>query len=104
MAVANLANHRREILNNPDLKNRDYCARGIPFVSSTLDDDFPTDFPFILSAEPKESPIDIDKIIQFYSELRDTHPKYSEEMRSFAGRKLSWEAKFKPLVERILAH
>ena len=78
------------------LKAREYCVRGIPFISSTDDSDFEEKFPFRFQIEPTESPIDVALVLNYYKVL---HKKYSNEYQneliSFAAEKLSWEYKLK---------
>jgi hypothetical protein len=64
--------------------------------------DFPEDFPFSLRVEPNDSPIDIQKVVSFYEKLKKNYPNHSLLMRKYAEEKLSWEAKMKPLIEKIL--
>ncbi len=46
------------------LKNREYCARGIPFFYSQIDPDF-EDTNFIYKVPSNDQPIDINAIIEF---------------------------------------
>lgn len=85
---------------NP-LKAREYCARGIPFVKSYLDPDFPDTFPLALNIPNDDTPVDIDKVINWYEDLSKKHPDYSLEMRKYAEENLSWDAKMKPIIEKI---
>jgi glycosyltransferase involved in cell wall biosynthesis len=101
VAVASLGMHRSNLKTGSTLKVREYCARGIPFVVGYEDVDFPKDFPFSLRIPSDESPIDIQKVISFYKELKKTHSDYPLLMRKYAEEHLSWEVKMKPLVERI---
>lgn len=102
VGIGALGNHRKKLLTTSELKIREYCARGIPFVSASYDPDFPEDFPFLLRIPSDESPVDIQKVISFYKELKKTHPDYPLLMRKYAEEHLSWEIKMKPLVERIM--
>lgn len=102
VAVASLGMHRSNLKTGSTLKVREYCARGIPFVVGYKDVDFPEDFPFLLRIPSDESPVDIQKVISFYEELKKTHPDYPLLMRKYAEEHLSWEIKMKPLVERIM--
>jgi len=85
---------------NP-LKSREYCARGIPFVKSFLDPDFPCSFPFALNIPNDDTPVDIDNVVNWYEDLSKKHPDYSLEMRKYAEENLSWDAKMKPVIEKI---
>jgi hypothetical protein len=102
VGIGALGNHRKKLLTTSELKIREYCARGIPFVSASYDPDFPKDFPFSLRIPSDESPIDIQKVISFYKELKKTHSDYPLLMRKYAEEHLSWKVKMKPLVEKIM--
>ncbi|MBZ4661348.1 glycosyltransferase [Thermotoga petrophila] len=102
VAVASLGMHRSKLITGNTLKVREYCARGIPFIVGYRDVDFPEDFPFSLRVEPNDSPIDIQKVVSFYEKLKKNYPNHSLLMRKYAEEKLSWEAKMKPLIEKIL--
>ncbi|MBQ0060380.1 MAG: glycosyltransferase family 1 protein [Bacteroidales bacterium] len=64
--IGSLARHRSGIDKIKTLKNREYAARGIPFIYSETDDDF-ENMPYILKAPADESEIEIETIINFYS-------------------------------------
>lgn len=66
--IGSLARHRVGITHIKTLKNREYAARGIPFIYSETDSDFDQQ-PYVLKAPADESPIDIPAIISFYRAL-----------------------------------
>ncbi len=101
IAFGSLGNHRKGLYADSALKNREYCARGIPFVIASEDQDFPESFPFVFRVPPDESPIDIDKVIQWYENLSMKHPDFSAQMRKYAEENLSWDAKMRPVINRI---
>ncbi|KAF2959893.1 glycosyltransferase [Thermotoga sp. 38H-to] len=100
VALGSLGNHRKRIFVESALKNREYCARGIPFVISSNDPDFPQSFKYVFRVPADESPVNIDAIVTFYENIKNEN--YSLKMRKYAEEKLSWEAKMKPLIEKIL--
>ena len=55
-AIGSLARHRSHIDKIKTLKNREYAARGIPFIYSETDEDFDR-MPYILKAPADESAI-----------------------------------------------
>jgi len=101
IALGSLGNHRKGLNSDSALKNREYCARGIPFVIASSDPDFPESFPYILKIPSDDSPVDINEIVEWYEELTNSHPNYSTEMRKYAEEHLSWDAKMKPVIEKI---
>jgi len=94
-AVGSLARHRSGITDIKTLKNREYAVRGIPFIYSETDDDFEK-MPYILKAPADETPIDIEKVLQFYDSLTIT----PEEIRSTVGF-LSWKNQMKRVIDQL---
>jgi hypothetical protein len=101
IAFGSLGNHRKGLYGDSALKNREYCARGIPFVIASNDQDFQESFPYVFRIPKDDSPVDIDKVINWYENLSKKHPDYSLEMRKYAEENLSWDAKMKPVIEKI---
>lgn len=99
VGIGSLANHRKKLTRDSALKNREYCARGIPFIIASDDSAFKKDFKYILKVEPNETPIDIKKVIEFYNSVKDKD--YTNEMRKYAEKNLTWEAVMKPVIDAI---
>ncbi len=83
------------------LKNREYCARGILFVIAYEDWDFPETFPFVHRISKDDTPVDVSQVIKWHENLIKEYPNYSMEMRRYAEENLSWDAKMKPVIEKI---
>ena len=92
-AIGSLARHRSGITYIKTLKNREYATRGIPFIYSEIDSDF-EDKPYIIKALPDESPIDIQKIVDFI----ETHNFYPAEIRKTVEN-LTWKIQMKRVVD-----
>jgi len=101
IALGSLGNHRKGLYADSALKNREYCARGIPFVIASDDQDFPETFPFVYRIPKDDTPVDVSQVIKWYENLIKEHPNYSIEMRKYAEENLSWDAKMKPVIEKI---
>lgn len=95
-AIASLARHRCGITKIKTLKNREYAARGIPFIYSETDEDF-EDMPYIIKAPADETPIDIGSILDFCN----SHQFDPQEIRESIEGKLSWESQVKVVVDSI---
>lgn len=63
-AIGSLARHRSGITRIKTLKNREYAARGIPFIYSEEDSDF-NQQPYVLKAPADDSPVEICQILDF---------------------------------------
>ena len=94
MGVASLGRHRSNITSMKSLKNREYAARGIPFVYSETDDDFEK-MPYILKAPADDSPLDIGEVVAFY---------YSQNLEPVKIRNtiidtLSWNVQMRKVID-----
>ena len=94
-AIGSLGRHRSGITNIKTLKNREYAARGIPFIYSETDNDF-EDKPYIIKAPSDESPVNIRQIIDFI----DTHDVNPTEIRNTVEH-LSWRFQMEKVVREI---
>jgi glycosyltransferase involved in cell wall biosynthesis len=90
LGIGVLGPHRKKLVEAASLKLREYCARGLPIVDSTVDVDF-TDFPYIHRLESNEEPVDIDELIDFFNSC--AAEDYPRNMRVFAHDKLDWRNK-----------
>ena len=93
--IGSLGRHRVGIEQIKTLKNREYAARGIPFAYSETDSDF-DDKPYVLKAPADESPIDIQRIIDFYRAL-----KMSPREIRYSIKNLSWEKQMEHVINNI---
>lgn len=85
LGIGSLGRHRVGIQRIKTLKNREYAARGIPFIYSETDSDFDNK-PYILKFPADETPINIHDIIKFYQELTLTPLQIRDSIKN-----LSWE-------------
>lgn len=100
IGIGSLGLHRMSLKQASVLKNREYCARGLPFAYSFEDCDFPNNLEFILQLPPNDTPIDIIKLYSFaYKFKDDTHIKL--KMREYATDNLDWNVKMKKLSNFI---
>lgn len=95
MGIASLARHRSNIYNIKTLKNREYAARGIPFIYSETDTDFEKR-PYILKVPANESPINIEQLIVFYRSVRET----PQEIRDSISH-LSWKNQMQKVINEV---
>jgi hypothetical protein len=95
MAVGSLARHRCGISCIKTLKNREYAARGIPFLYSETDADFDGQ-PYVLKVAPDETPVDIPRVVDFYRSRSWDSPGIR---RSVEG--LSWRRQMQRVVDEL---
>ena len=93
--VGSLGRHRVGIDRIKTLKNREYAARGIPFIYSETDSDF-DDKPYVLKVPADDSPIDIYRIINFYRQS-----PYSPQQIRNSIEDLSWKNQMMKVIKTI---
>lgn len=86
-AIGSLGRHRSGITYLQSLKNREYAARGIPFIYSESDRSFDNMF-YVLKAPVDDSPIDICQILNF--------EKYEpKDIRNTVVNDMSWSSQMR---------
>jgi glycosyltransferase involved in cell wall biosynthesis len=100
IAIGNLGIHRIGLCVATPLKNREYCARGMPFIYGFFDPDFSGKMEFALEIPANDDPVDFQAIIDLHRRVitdTDSHLK----IRKYAEEHLSWEMKMKPICDYI---
>ncbi|ENK1242703.1 glycosyltransferase [Clostridium botulinum] len=98
IGVGSLGMYRKGLIDGSELKNREYCSRGIPFIFAYNDKDFPKNFKYAMKVKNDNSNIDINSIIKFYEELK-TDNDVIYNMRSYAEKNLTWKKKMGIVLE-----
>ena len=94
-AIGSLGRHRNGITVIKTLKNREYATRGLPFIYSEQDSDFDQQ-PYVIKAPADESPIDIQRIIDFV----DHFQMKPEEIRKTVEH-LAWKIQMQWVVDQL---
>ncbi len=79
-----------------DLKSREYCARGMPFLADKLENDFQAVAGFVHVSPEDDSPIDLIEVFDWYQRIRSEDR--AATLRAHAEKHLSWDAKMEPVV------
>jgi len=95
MGIGSLGRHRVGIQQIKTLKNREYAARGIPFVYSENDSDF-DNRPYVLKVPADESPIDIQQVVDFYKHFNMAATEIRNSIQD-----LSWTSQMKHVIEEV---
>ena len=95
LGIGSLGRHRSGITNIKTLKNREYAARGIPFIYSEIDEDF-ENMPYIMKIPADESPVDVQQVINFYNSTNLTPTTIREAIKH-----LSWKEQMKKVIDSI---
>jgi glycosyltransferase involved in cell wall biosynthesis len=98
VGISSIGMHRLTV-DTSNIKSREFCARGLPFVYAYEDRDFNPNLHFVLRLPADESAIDIGEIVRFFDLLRATRPNYALEMHDYAERSLTWHAKMQPVID-----
>lgn len=93
--IGSLGRHRSGIYDIKPLKNREYAARGIPFVFSENDEDFDNQ-PFVLKAPANDTPIDIQSLIDFYKSVTLTPSQIRDSIKN-----LSWKHQMQTVIDTL---
>jgi len=100
IAIGSLGIHRNGMKQASALKVREYCSRGMPFMISNEDPDFPDSVAWCLHLPPDETPVDIDAVLSFYNAVCPD-PAHPAIMRRYAEENLDWSIKFLKMKEFI---
>lgn len=95
-AIGSLGRHRSGITVIKTLKNREYATRGIPFIYSEQDSDFDNQ-PYVLKAPADESPIDIQRIVDFVE-----HFTMQPAVIRRSVEHLTWKIQMQRVVEEVI--
>lgn len=93
--IGSLGRHRVGIDHIKTLKNREYAARGIPFIYSETDTDFDNK-PYVLKMPAEETAINIEDIISFYQQLAITPQQIRDSIEN-----LSWKHQMEKVVKAV---
>ena len=93
--IGSLGRHRVGIDHIKTLKNREYAARGIPFVYSETDTDF-DQRPYVLKVPADETTVRIEDIIGFYQQLTITPQEIRDSIAN-----LSWKHQMGKVINTV---
>lgn len=93
--IGSLGRHRVGIQQIKTLKNREYAARGIPFIYSETDNDFDNK-PYVLKAPADESAIHIRSIIDFYNNMTMSPQTIRDSIQD-----LSWKCQMERVMKEV---
>jgi glycosyltransferase involved in cell wall biosynthesis len=97
IGVGSLGIHRIGLKEASILKAREYCARGIPFITAFGDPDFDETFPYIKKFPASEKAIDMLEVRSFAERILQD-PEHPQKMREYAEKILNWTPKMAKVV------
>lgn len=98
IGVGSLGIYRKGLKSARSLKNREYCARGIPFIKAGGDAVF-DNYEYCLSFENNDTPIDIAKIVGWSNKLDFNNAAHS--MRDYAIHNFDWGRYIQDILKKI---
>lgn len=105
IAVDSLGRHRSNIYYNSSLKSKEYLAKGLPVISSVTNElDYDLSFKYYKKFPHDESPINVEKIIDFYNNIYNNTISRNEiisEISFYASKNFSYEKSFQALIEYL---
>ncbi len=100
VGIGSLGMFRFGLSQGMTLKQRDYMARGLPFVYAAADPSLGEAAAFSFRVANDESPIAFADILDFARRTR-RDPGLPAAMRAYAARHMSWESVLAPVLERV---
>jgi len=88
IGISVLAGFRKKLARESNLKTVEYCAKGLPVICTANDTAFDSDYPYKCYIPSDETPIDVNKIVQFYDNV------YGSESREAVARSIRNHAKY----------
>lgn len=98
IAMGSLGYHRRNGKYDTSIKNKEYCAMGLPCVCSSKDLSFPNNYKYIYMVSNDDKNFDIGEIISWYKKIYKYD--YKNEMRMYAQDKLNFETNYKKIFDK----
>lgn len=100
MAINSIGIHRIGLKTESTLKAKEYCAKGLPIVSSyqldSLTDEDNKKYVYFVPAD--DSDVDIDKIVHFYMELQKI-PNYNMQIREKSSKIINMDITLQPICK-----
>ena len=92
IGIGHLANHRVNSFSGSAIKTQEFLAKGIPFIYAWNEEMLPSDFEYALKFNLDDSPLDFNKIIDFYEKIicigKDN---VTNNMRKFFEENAGWD-------------
>tara|TARA_B100000989_G_scaffold298502_1_gene288139 strand:+ start:412 stop:1557 length:1146 start_codon:yes stop_codon:yes gene_type:complete len=101
IGLSALAWHRVNITCPSNIKSREYCVMGLPFLYSGNDPLINNRFKYAFQVPEDNGPIDIMKILKFKNLIYE-NKQFPEKMKSFAAKSLNWEYAMNNFLKLLL--
>lgn len=105
IAIGSLGFYKIKLDISSNLKVREYLAKGLPIVSGCNEDIFDkSDVDFYYRVPNNSTPIDMEKIIEFYDRLytgKESRTAVKERIREYANKTVDMKIVIKPIVDFV---
>lgn len=99
LGLAVLAGHREGHVSVSDLKSREYCARGMPFITANKDNAIPENMIFMKKVSMDDEPLDIDDIFCFFDYIKE-NKEIHQICRQYAEDYFCWEYQLESVLHK----
>ena len=98
-----LGGHRKDYPVSSSLKSREYCAYGIPMITSSPIDFLPKDSPYQFLAPYDDSPVDMEAFVRFYHSVYDGKDSnvVAKEIRAYGEARCDMKMTMKPVADWV---
>ena len=96
LAISVLGADKGHLIVSDSLKSKEYCARGIPFVTGTMETKY-NDLPFVYQIKESEDSLCIDDVLAFY-QLVKSIPELSSMIRQYSYDNCDWRVTFENVI------
>ncbi len=104
IAIESLGDHRRDVHLSSSLKSCEYCAKGLPLITSTDINFIDDDFPYCMKVPKDESDVDIDLVVNFYHKCYPIDKdvlNIRRSIRSYGEKKIDMSITMSPVIEYL---
>lgn len=99
VAIGSLGYHRRNGKYDTSIKNKEYCAMGLPCVCSARDLAFKEDYKYIHMVAANDNSFDMNDIINWYISIYEED--YKNKMIKYAEKELNFEKNYKKIFDKL---
>ncbi len=99
-----LGGHRKDYPISSSLKSREYCAYGLPIITSSPVDFLPKESPHQFLAPYDDSPVDMEAVVSYYHSVYDNRDcnDIAAEIRAYAEARCDMSITMKPVADWLL--
>ncbi|WP_427813882.1 glycosyltransferase [Enterococcus sp. 22-H-5-01] len=103
IGIDSLARHRSGVSYNSSLKGKEYLAKGLPIVSGVKTDLDNADVDFYYRVPADDSPLDIERIVQWYESLlaKQSQDELSNLIYTYGKEHFTFSKTFEPVIDYV---